>query len=215
MMKCEYCGSGFEMSSRIVNQRFCSAPCRRRARADREGVGIGSTEERKCLECGSLMASTLRRGRMYCSLSCKNAGSYKKVAPCFLGYSLFIKDGYACLSYRRGPIPLHRIIYLLLEGRLSTKDNPIDHINQNKLDNRIENLRLASRSKNAANKKVRPNKSGYRGVYPSKDKWIAQISIEGKVKALGRFSSKEDAALAYNRAALQLWGADAEVNKVG
>ena len=137
-----------------------------------------------------------------------------KVAPCLAAYNLFIKDGYPVLSYKGNTLTLHRIIYLLQKGILSSKEQPIDHINQNKLDNRIENLRLTTPNKNMANRKLKPNKSGYRGVYPHFDKWIAQVSIDGKVKALGRFITKEEAALAYNQAALELWGDDAEVNEL-
>ena len=131
---------------------------------------------------------------------------------CFHGYTLFIKGGYGYLSYKGKSILIHRVVYLLIRGVISDVDNPLDHINQNRLDNRIENLRLVTRSKNGANRKLKPNKSGYRGVYPSGDKWIAQISINGKVRALGRFRYKEEAALAYNKAAQETWGDDAEIN---
>jgi hypothetical protein len=138
----------------------------------------------------------------------------RRVIPCFSSYSIYIKDGYAFISPGGRPLPIHRIVYLLQKGILSTKEQPIDHINQNKLDNRIDNLRLTTPNKNMANRKLKPNKSGYRGVYPHFDKWIAQICIKGKVKALGRFITKEEAALAYNQAALELWGDDAEVNEL-
>lgn len=138
-----------------------------------------------------------------------------RIVPCFAPYTLFITErGYACINYDSRVIPIHRIVYLLLRGRLSSASSPLDHINQNKLDNRIENLRLVNVSKNNANRNLKPNKSGYRGVYPNKDKWIAQISIDGRPKALGRYTTREEAALAYNRAAIELWGSDAMLNTV-
>ena len=138
----------------------------------------------------------------------------KRVEACFKECSMHYKRGYAHLSHNRRSIPLHRIIYLLLKGEMSSVTQPIDHINQDKLDNRIANLRLVTVSKNSANKTTKPNKSGYRGVYANYDQWVAQISISGKVTHLGRYSTKEEAALAYNRTALIQWGNDAEINVV-
>lgn len=77
-----------------------------------------------------------------------------------------------------------------------------DHINRNKLDNRIENLRVVSRGDNSANTGVsKNNTSGYKGVVWStkKGKWIAQTSIGGKRKHLGVFTDPRDGAIAYDK----------------
>lgn len=87
-------------------------------------------------------------------------------------------------------ISLHRYI-LNYKGK---KD--VDHINGNTLDNRKENLRICSHSKNIINSKKRnDNTSGHTGVYwdKNKNKWRAQIVIKGKTKSLGYFINKEDA----------------------
>jgi len=79
----------------------------------------------------------------------------------------------------------------------------IDHKNRNKLDNRKSNLRLCNKSQNAINSKIRvDNTSGVRGVYwnNQKNKWQAQIGINGKVINLGRFKNKKDAAKARKNA---------------
>lgn len=92
-----------------------------------------------------------------------------------------------------------------------------DHINENKLDNRKENLRTADRSENQRNKKMlRNNTSGYKGVTWDKksNKWKAQISINNMVKYLGVFLNKNDAAIAYNDAALKISGEFAALNVV-
>lgn len=255
MSNCQYCNKSFETPINVSNKKFCSPLCRRRARTDRECVGGGGTvKDRNCPTCGALISFTDRRGKIYCSIVCKERtingrrpslreglidfaktiSSHlstasgvvtrttkgqeikldARVAPCLSSYNLFITDGYAFISYKSCKLPIHRIVYLLLGGTLGSKDSPIDHKNQDKLDNRIENLRLTTVSKNNANKSYKPNKSGYRGVYPSKKYWIARISVSGKVKTLGSYTTKEEAAFAYNKAALEMWGSDAVINKI-
>ena len=79
----------------------------------------------------------------------------------------------------------------------------IDHINQNKLDNRRENLRLSTRSKNMHNAKMSTlNTSGHKGVHWSKSnkKWQVRIRVEGKRINLGYFDKIEEAAIAYIKA---------------
>ncbi|WP_322505473.1 HNH endonuclease [Chroococcidiopsis cubana] len=92
----------------------------------------------------------------------------------------------------------------------------VDHIYGDKLDNRLENLRPATNAQNQANSKTRGNKSGFRGVCWDKTnkKWVAKIKVNGKTKHLGRFSIAEDAACAFNKAALEYHGEYAHLNKV-
>lgn len=92
----------------------------------------------------------------------------------------------------------------------------IDHINQDRTDNRFCNLRVASRSENKANVGLRSdNVSGYKGISYVKARrlWQATISRDGKAKYLGRFARKENAALAYNFAAFELFGEYACFNR--
>jgi len=87
----------------------------------------------------------------------------------------------------------HRIIFFMFHGY---KPKFIDHINGNKKDNRIENLREATPSQNQFNHGLNSaNKSGVKGVSWSKkyQKWFACMSNNGKNKSLGLFSSLEDA----------------------
>ena len=79
-----------------------------------------------------------------------------------------------------------------------------DHINRNKLDNRKENLRKATRSQNKANTNLtKANKSGYKGVnWSNKTKsWEAGIKINQKRIWLGYFKNKLKASLVYKKAA--------------
>lgn len=89
-----------------------------------------------------------------------------------------------------------------------------DHINRNKLDNRRCNLRPASISQNAANANITTNACGFKGVSKNYDKWVARISINGKVKHLGRFDTPEKAALKYNEVALEMFVEFAQLNEI-
>jgi HNH endonuclease/AP2 domain len=93
----------------------------------------------------------------------------------------------------------------------------IDHKNGDKLDNRKSNLRICSSSQNARNRGPQNNNtSGYKGVIYDKarSKWRSEICVEGKRKYLGRFTTAEEAAKAYNDAAIQFHGEFAYINKI-
>lgn len=91
----------------------------------------------------------------------------------------------------------------------------VDHKNRNKLDNQKSNLRVTSKSENAINKAPnRNNTSGIKGVYwdADRNKWNAQIANKNKVKHLGVFKTKLEAAVAYNNEAIKLYGSFAYLN---
>lgn len=91
----------------------------------------------------------------------------------------------------------------------------IDHINNIKMDNRIENLREADRSRNCMNKNItKSNKTGFKGVswFKKSKKYRAQIQINGKPKHLGLYNCPKEAHLSYCKAALER---DAEFAKFG
>ncbi len=72
----------------------------------------------------------------------------------------------------------------------------VDHINGDTLDNRMRNLRLASKSENGLNRH-RPNKnskSGYLGISPNRDGWSARVQRDRRTIHLGTFRTKEEAA---------------------
>jgi hypothetical protein len=83
----------------------------------------------------------------------------------------------------------------------------LDHQDGDKLNNRIKNLRVATVSQNAANKKLQVNSTtGFKGVRASKYGWRASIEHNGEYHGLGTFSSKEAAHAAYCLAAERLFG---------
>ena len=97
---------------------------------------------------------------------------------------------------------LHRLIYKYHNEDWditdNSKDNHIDHININSLDNRIENLRILTNSQNQRNRKKKPNcSSKYIGVTKNGKKWKVVIRIGSKNKYLGLFKTEEEAAEAY------------------
>ena len=116
-------------------------------------------------------------------------------------------DGYIQIMINRRLYLAHRLAWLYVHG-LWPKDQ-IDHINGVKDDNRIANLREATRSQNMYNQGKRTdNSSGVKGISwhkPAK-KWLVQIRFNGKNKYLGLFTDKHEAAESYRRAALLYHG---------
>jgi len=82
----------------------------------------------------------------------------------------------------------------------------IDHINNDGLDNRITNLRLATRSENAANSRVQGSVSGIKGVQQNGSGYMARIRADGRSIYLGTFRTIEEAVEARREAAARLHG---------
>lgn len=102
-------------------------------------------------------------------------------------------------------IRMHRQIAGLVHG----DKLDCDHRNMNTLDNRRENLRVATRSQNQANRGAQRNStSGMKGVYWRElhKKWNASIRVNGRLLFLGNFQTKEEARDAYSSAAKLYFG---------
>ena len=115
----------------------------------------------------------------------------------------------ASVSSRRGGcIQMHQLI---------TGWPMTDHRNGNGLDNQRSNLRPATVAQNTQNARPQAGSSSrYKGVtwHKKLSKWQAEIKVGGKHRYLGVFVSEEDAALAYNVAALEAYGEYAYLNEV-
>lgn len=113
-------------------------------------------------------------------------------------------------------IYLHRLVM----GEPYTSSPRFDHKNGNKFDCRKSNLRPATRGQNAVNTPLRANNTtGYRGVWKRRGNftkpWVSRIMANYKCIYLGQYATPEEAALAYNKAALQHFGEFAALNEVG
>lgn len=115
-------------------------------------------------------------------------------------------DGYLHARIDKHVSLSHRIIWAHYYGEWITE---IDHINGNRADNRVVNLRACTRSSNLANMFISSrNTSGIKGVGwdKARAKWFAKIACNGRHYNLGRFEAKEEAAAAYAKAAVQHFG---------
>lgn len=117
------------------------------------------------------------------------------------------KDG-RCEIWVQGRLYIAaRLAWLYVYGEWPNLD--VEHRDVDSTNNRISNLRLATRSQNNGNVPARArNKSGYKGVHWGKShgKWVAMIQFQHKHKNLGLFDRIEDAAAAYQTAARELFG---------
>jgi hypothetical protein len=113
--------------------------------------------------------------------------------------------GYLQAKAKGKLMQVHRIGYLMYHGEVPKE---IDHHNRKRDDNRVSNLRPATRKQNNGNRsKNRNNTSGYKGVTRNaKSGWRAQITINGAVTYLGSFSSPEAAYECYKVAAISHFG---------
>ncbi len=102
---------------------------------------------------------------------------------------------------------MHRVILGLQKGE------ECDHIDGDGLNNVRENLRLATTRQNIANRR-KWGIQRFKGVQPSKNKWIAQLRISGKPTHLGTFDTEEEAALAFNVAVVKEYGEFARLNQL-
>lgn len=125
-------------------------------------------------------------------------------------------DCYYAQAYVRGKNRLlHRLILARMIGRPLRRNEYADHIDRNGLNNRRDNLRLATNAENLRNRpRQRNNKSGYKGVCFDKrvGRWRADIGVDGRSIKVGRYDTAEEAARAYDTAAREHFGEFAYLN---
>ncbi|MGY0156362.1 HNH endonuclease signature motif containing protein [Edwardsiella tarda] len=115
------------------------------------------------------------------------------------------KNKYINLGIQNKRYYAHRVIWEMHNGPIP--DNyQVDHINGNKSDNRIDNLRIVKNCDNAKNQKRKEtNRSGMTGVSwdTQTQRWRAHITVDGKMKSLGRYEDKLEALAARKRAEIK------------
>jgi hypothetical protein len=136
----------------------------------------------------------------------------------YAGRSAFISDN-GC-GHLRGRIwdsdyMAHRVAWAIFYGEWP--NGHIDHINGDRNDNRVCNLRVASNRENSQNQTFRGGSSRFKGVcyLPARNRWLAYCSDnEGRRRSLKTHATEEAAARAYNDAATRYHGEFARLNPV-
>jgi hypothetical protein len=120
-------------------------------------------------------------------------------------------DGYAVhathVHGKSVKILMHRFLISPARGQI------VDHIDGNKLNNQRANLRIATRAQNAQNTRMARSLSGFKGVRTEGDSFLSVIEYGGDMIRLGRFKCPIEAASAYDKKALELYGSDAATNE--
>jgi hypothetical protein len=114
-------------------------------------------------------------GKLYKEVGCADTVDYKRISIGGINYLL------------------HRVIFFLCHGY---EPDVVDHIDRDRSNNSIENLRAATKSQNAQNCRIRSdNTSGFRNVnwHRQKRKWQVTLTLNGKRKSYGLFDDKEEA----------------------
>jgi hypothetical protein len=112
----------------------------------------------------------------------------------------------ALYNKKQKHILVHRLVYQHFGKNWNPKMS-IDHIDGNKENNHISNLRMATQQEQQFNKGVyKSNKLGVKGVHQIGNKYQARICINKKLKVLGRFETIEEASNAYQTKAKELHG---------
>ena len=117
------------------------------------------------------------------------------------------KDGYLILKVKQKQFKAHRVAWLLNYGDFPKSE--LDHINRDRTDNRIENLRTIKKSENPVNCSVYSNnKSGYKGILwlERLQKWQVNVQYKNKNHYIGVFKNIDDAILARKQAEQDVFG---------
>jgi len=155
------------------------------------GVGMAKKDSRSPYLDGDVCVVPLTKGKFSVT-----SPEFLPVVSRYLWQ--FMNVGYAGAHDRAKRFYMHRMIVQLAHGDIPHRMY-VDHINRDKLDNRVENLRIVSSRDNGRNKSLLQGRR-FRGVYweASRNKWAARAKRDGVFRLIGRFDSEVSAAIAYN-----------------
>lgn len=120
--------------------------------------------------------------------------------------------GYRRIEIHGRAYRAHVLAWVYVHG--AVPDGLLDHINGNRDDNRIQNLRIADKQQNGANMRARRDDMP-KGVRPYRRKFQAYIKVSRRFICIGYYSTADEAAHAYNKAAITHFGEFACLNPVG
>lgn len=116
---------------------------------------------------------------------------------------------------RKTTLRMHRVILKLPPAVFDREKREVDHIDGNTLNNKKENLRIVTHQQNCWNsKKIKDSISPYKGVCFDcrRSLWYSRIRFNGKNKFLGYFKTEKEAAHAYDKYAIEIFGENAKLN---
>lgn len=213
------CGKPFTPKKYAFSQKYCSDKCcqahgwQRRKKKRRSSPKMVLESEGQ--KFNVLPIRTLKEaidyhpdtGRMFWMVE-RRSGKHKTVVCARPGDEIrnVTAKGYLVVVFDGVRIPAHRVAYALYHGRWPS--GFIDHINCKKDDNRIENLRDATRSQNGGNLRApRTNTTGFKGVSKiASGRFKASITENGQSRQIGIFDTAEEAASAYRGEATRIFG---------
>ncbi len=200
--ECQQCGKSFLAFAchvRDGNARFCSRPCACANRSQRRASVIRALEDSRV----AVIANNTGREHIFNKedVPLLTGRCWREHAEGYLYTKIDAKEIQAT-HILLGPIP---------DGLY------VDHIDRDRRNNTRDNLRLVTSTQNSYNKRrFSNNTSGFKGVHFHKawGKWIAYITVDKRRVRLGGFPSPIEAALAYDRAAVELHGEFAATNRM-
>lgn len=157
-------------------------------------------------DCGWMVKvspTAFKRGQQSCT-HCRTREVTIRYSPqtgmCYTKNGPILKQtaaGYRMITIKEKEQVLHRWIWLRFVGEVP-EGKVLDHINRNKLDNRLINLRAVTTAENARNTRPKGKTTKFKGIALNKKKWRARCGIGGKHVHIGTFDTEIEAAMAYN-----------------